>query len=85
MSESRAQELIKAKEALRKWAVKYTGGCNIQEDIEGRGWPCGTCFCSLLGELGIEEDGEHNKEVDRTNEIWRGILQLRDMRNGDFK
>jgi len=69
-----------AKEALRKWAVKYTAGCDIQG--EDRGWPCGTCFITLLDELGLnskkKEYRQHNKPVDRANEVWRAILQIRE-------
>jgi len=66
----------KAKEELRKWAVKNTTGCNIQD-----GWPCGTCFIHLLGKLGLDAKDaryyEHNSPVDRANEVWRAILQIR--------
>jgi len=66
----------KAKEELRKWAVKSTG-CDIQN-----GWPCGTCFINLLEELGLNSENaqykEHNKPVNRANEVWRAILQIRE-------
>ena len=75
------EERIKARESLRRWVVKYTG-CKIQEGRDRKGWPCGTCFCSLLGEIGLnnnkEEYKEHNEVVDRVNEVWRAILQIRD-------
>jgi len=70
-----------ARESLKKWAVKYTAGCNIQS-----GWPCGTCFLDLLKELGLDceskEYDEHNEPVDRANEVWRAILQIRENKNG---
>jgi hypothetical protein len=60
-------------EELRQWLVKYTG-CDIQHT----GWPCGTCCLNLLAELGVVEDKQHNKPIDRSNEVWRGILQIRE-------
>jgi hypothetical protein len=63
---------------LREWLVKWTGGCNVQN-----GFPCGTCACHLLGELMNEESKEykeHNKPVDRINEVWRAILQIKKAR-----
>lgn len=67
----------KVKEELRKWAVKSTGGCDIQD-----GWPCGTCFVYLLEKIGLNPESpeyeEHNKPVDRINEVWRAILQIRE-------
>jgi len=67
----------KVKEELRKWAVKSTGGCDIQD-----GWPCGPCFVYLLEEIGLNSESpeyeEHNKPVDRANEVWRAILQIRE-------
>lgn len=71
-----------AREELRKWAVKYTCRCTIQEGVNGRPWPCGSCFCDLLGCIGIAETGEHNDPVDRTNEVWRAVLQCRDVPDG---
>lgn len=67
-----------AREELRQWAIKHTDGCGIQEAEDGSDWPCGTCFCYLIGALGANEDGEHNDPPDRTNEVWRAILQIRD-------
>lgn len=74
-------DYIQAREELRQWAVKWTG-CGIQEGRDGKPYPCGTCFCALLGCIGLnprkKEYHEHNKPVDRTNEVWRAILQIRD-------
>jgi len=70
-----AVDYDEAREALRKWLVKYTGGCELHD-----GWPCGTCTCYLFGQLldkSAPEYGEHNDPVDRVNEIWRAILQIR--------
>ena len=70
-----------ARESLRLWSVKYTGGCAIQQAENGKLWPCGTCFNALLGKLlGTDKTAynEHNKPVDRINEVWRAILQIRD-------
>lgn len=68
----------RAKEELREWAVKNTAGCSIQAD----GWPCGTCFIHLLGGLGLDANNnryhEHNDPVDRANEVWRAVLQIRE-------
>lgn len=65
-----------AREGLRRWLVKYTE-CTLQE-----GWPCGTCACALLADLGLEascdEYTKHNEPVDRVNEVWRAILQIRE-------
>lgn len=63
------------KEELRQWAVKWT-----KCDAQHTGYPCGTCFCHLLGELGVRETGLHNDPVERTNEVWRALLQIR----GDY-
>jgi len=69
-----------AREDLRKWLVKYTS-CDIQRSNSGN-WPCGTCVISLLENIGLnpkaKEYHEHNDEIDRTNEVWRAILQIRD-------
>ena len=71
-----------AREELRKWLVKWTGGCNIQTGIDGKSYPCGTCTTYLLGKIGLTSRKkiykEHNKPVDRINEVWRAILQIRD-------
>lgn len=61
------------REGLQKWAVESTAGCDLQD-----GWPCGTCMCELLANLGVKENGERNNPVDRVNEMWRGILQIRE-------
>lgn len=66
-------EMNEAKrEMLRGAFAAVSGGCSLQD-----GWPCGTCLLAALEELGLKEDGEHNEPVDRTNEFWRGILQIR--------
>ena len=71
------KNIKQAKEELRQWLVKYTAGCDLQD-----GWPCGTCFIALLDRLGLdekqEEYHEHNEKIDRANEVWRAILQIRE-------
>lgn len=69
------KEKKQAIEELRLWLVKHTG-CSIQYN----GWPCGTCCCDFLAQLGVKEQGTHNKPIDRVNEVWRAILQIR----GDY-
>lgn len=73
--EKKKIDVKKAKEELRDWLVKYTF-CDVQN-----GWPCGTCVVYLLEQLGLklssDEYYEHNKPVDRINEVWRAILQIR--------
>lgn len=61
---------------LKALLVEHTGGCSIQD-----GWPCGTCTCALLSTLinpHAKEYKEHNKPVDRINEVWRYIIQARE-------
>jgi hypothetical protein len=70
-----------AREELRKWAVKFTR-CNMQVGKgDNKVYPCETCFCEFLGNLvnsKSKEYKEHNKPVDRINEVWRFILETRD-------
>lgn len=66
------KEIKQAKKGLKDWLHKWTK-CQIQG-----GWPCGTCACSLFEQLGVIEDKEHNKPIDRVNEVWRSILQIRE-------
>ena len=67
-----------AREALRKWAVKYTEGC----DTQSGGWSCGTCLIDLLSRIGLDDTKPEYKEAneghDRHNEGWRAILQIRE-------
>ena len=66
---------------LRTALIKATSGCTIQQTADGAGWPCGTCVCSLLGTLlphNASEYSQHNDPLDRVNEVWRAILQMRD-------
>jgi sulfate adenylyltransferase subunit 1 (EFTu-like GTPase family) len=68
-------------EDLRRALIKATNGCNIQEGADGKEWPCGTCVCDLLGRVMPEtapEYSQHNTPIDRVNEVWRAILQIRD-------
>ena len=61
--------------------VRGTNGCDIQGGADGSAWPCGTCICSLLGALMPPDAPEyslHNEPIDRVNEVWRAILQMRD-------
>jgi hypothetical protein len=66
----------RARAALQAWATKQTK-CRVQN-----GWPCGTCFFDLLRRIGLNEDAPeyhaHNDPVDRANEVWRAVLQIRD-------
>jgi len=66
----------KVREEIREALVGGTG-CGIQDGQDESNWPCGTCTLDLLERLGVEE-GEHNDPVDRANEVWRAILQIRD-------
>lgn len=74
-------EIKKAKKEFRNWLVEYTQ-CELQKGKDGMTYPCGTCVISLLDAVGLKsrkkEYKEHNKEVDRSNEVWRAILQIRD-------
>ncbi len=66
---------------LRRALVIGTQGCELQEGADGDAWPCGTCTCALLGSLmptAAPEYSEHNEPVDRINEVWRAILQIRE-------
>jgi len=68
-------------EDLRLALLKGTGGCAVQEGTDGKSWPCGTCVCALLESImstTAPEYSEHNEPVDRVNEVWRAILQIRD-------
>lgn len=81
------QKKEKMREGFRLWLMNATGGCEIQGGyVKGKkqdyGWPCGTCVIAVLDMLGLnpkkKEYKEHNNRVDRTNEVWRAILQMRD-------
>lgn len=71
----------KAREELRQWLINNSD-CECQEGIHGWTYPCGTCLFALLKNIGLNPNNkmykEHNKEVDRLNEVWRAILQIRD-------
>ncbi len=62
-----------ARKEFKEWLLKHT-----KCDIQSNGWACGTCTTNLLDELGVSEDKNHNTPVDRVNEVWRGILQIRE-------
>jgi hypothetical protein len=62
---------LRAKKELKEFLVKYTH-CQLQD-----GWPCGTCLIHFLQKIGVKEDKNHNKPIDRLNEVWRAILQIR--------
>jgi hypothetical protein len=67
-------------DAFRVALVDATG-CSLQKAADGSDWPCGTCVCALLGRLLDESAPEysaHNVPIDRINEVWRAILQMRD-------
>jgi hypothetical protein len=77
----------KIREEFRFWLVRAVGGCEIQGGyIRGKkqncGWPCGTCLIHLFKKIGLnprkKEYQERNDEVDRLNEVWRAVLQIRD-------
>ena len=75
------EEKIKYRKTMRNWAVKISGGCTVQQGDDGQTYPCGSCFCAGLGQLIDEKKAdykEHNEPVDRINEVWRFLLQLRD-------
>jgi hypothetical protein len=62
--------------SLRKLLVHHTF-CDVQN-----GWPCGTCFLSTLSEVLDNTNPEyhnHNEPIDRDNEVWRAILQIREL------
>ena len=65
-------KMLRAREAFRHFLVHATY-CDAQE-----GWPCGTCTIHLLEELGVHNDLHHNEPVDRVNEVWRAIMQIRE-------
>jgi hypothetical protein len=72
-------DYVEAKEELRKWAVKYTGGY----DLQSGGWPCGNCFINLLIGIGLDKnDPQYHKHnpgpISRINEVWRAVLQIRE-------
>lgn len=74
-----------AREEIRKTLV-YLSGCELQEGADGKSWPCGTCLLAILGDLVDEkaaEYHEHNSQIDRLNEVWRFVLQLRDENYGE--
>ena len=64
-----------ARDKLREWIATYTM-CEVQ-----KGWACGTCLIEFLVELGVYEDKQHNKPIERCNEVWRAILQIREHDN----
>lgn len=77
----RAEQARKLIENIRTNLVEATSGCAIQQSACGEKWPCGTCVCAVLGEMlarDAAEHSQHNDPVDRINEVWRAILQMRD-------
>jgi hypothetical protein len=76
-----AQRQLQFVEDLRTALMNGTGGCGLQQGADGKRWPCGTCVCHLLGTLmpyAKPEYSQHNDPVDRVNEVWRAILQIRE-------
>lgn len=75
------------REGFRQWLADATG-CNIQSGaVKGKekdsGWPCGTCTIDILSKIGLTPKVEayhdrDKKNVDRANEVWRAILQIRE-------
>ena len=71
----------KLREQFRLWSIRVAGGCNVQAGINGKSWPCGSCFNYGLGLLideGAKNFRKHNEPVNRINEVWRFVLQIRD-------
>ena len=54
---------------LKRRLKKETGGCVIQHD----GWPCGTCFGTVLN--------KYNAPENLHSDIWQSLLVYR----GDYK
>jgi len=78
METNRQQQFV---EDLRVALVNGTSGCGLQEGVDGKAWPCGTCTCALLERLlpvTAPDYSRHNEPIDRVNEVWRAILQIRD-------
>ena len=78
ISSYRQREFV---EDLRLALINGTNGCGLQNGADGKIWPCGTCICALLESLmpiTAAEYSRHNEPVDRVNEVWRAILQIRD-------
>jgi len=75
-----------ARDELREVLVKYTHceaqGGMVNGENKDFGWPCGTCFIDFLKRIGLKSKDkaykEHNDHVDRANEVWRAILQIKD-------
>ena len=72
----------KAREEFRKWLIEYTG-CALQIAEDSSHYPCGTCTIALFDSIGLNpKDKAYNDRekdnVDRANEVWRAILQIRD-------
>lgn len=68
-------------EAFRCALVEATGGCAIETAGDGSAWPCGNCVGALFDALlpsDAPEYAEHNAPVDRVNEVWRAVLQIRE-------
>ncbi len=73
-------EKNKCVEELKRWLASWTG-CGEPHD----GWPCGACTRRLFASLGaVEDDAEHNEPVDRVNEVWRAIIQIRENENSEY-
>lgn len=74
-------EAKEAKRAFCRFLVEHTG-CAIQDGKDGMSYPCGTCVIDLFESMGLKQDEaqyeDHNEELDRGNEVWRAILQIRD-------
>jgi len=78
ISSNRQREFV---EDFRLALINGTNGCGLQNGADGKVWPCGTCICALLDSLmpiTAPEYSRHNEPIDRVNEVWRAILQIRD-------
>lgn len=68
------------REEFRAFLVEMTG-CTIHAGRDGKVWPCGTCAQHLFSAMGLDQTDpqyiESNELVTRHNEIWRGIIQIR--------
>ena len=76
---TRKPAMVEAREELRKWFVRYTGGCVQSGDPKGN-WPCKTCTIGFLKAIGLDpthsDFDARNSSPDRLNEVWRAAEQM---------
>ena len=74
-------QIKEAKRAFCRFLVEHSG-CSTQDGKDGMSYPCGTCVIALFDAMGLKQKDaqyeDHNEELDRANEVWRAILQIRD-------